>query len=110
MLRSNHLAGSAFWTEGRIYLTVVWVEVLLGSAILLAGMDQPVVLLLISTSAASVVTLVYAALLIKLNRRSLPEAIRMRGARLYLMIASVAFYAFFAIMTVRGELLGLLGG
>jgi hypothetical protein len=96
-VKRNYLRESAFWTESKIYLTVVWAEILLGSAILLGGLDQPLVLLLISTCAASVITLVYSILLIRLNRRDLPGAVRLRGARLVGMGCAVGFYGFFAV-------------
>jgi hypothetical protein len=103
-VKRNHLEGSAFWTESKLYLAVVWGEIALGSIILLSGVTQPLVLLLISTCAASVVTLVYSFLLIRLNRRDLPEAIRLRGPRLAGMVVAIAFYGFFAGGVVIGQL------
>ncbi|MFB4316003.1 Nramp family divalent metal transporter [Actinomadura sp. 21ATH] len=96
-LRRNYLQDSARWTEARIYLAVVWAEIVLGSAILLAGFDQPIALLLVSTCAASVVTLLYSILLVRLNIRDLPAAIRMRGVRLVAMVIAIGFYGFFAL-------------
>ncbi|MEW2357127.1 Nramp family divalent metal transporter [Spirillospora sp. NPDC029432] len=96
-LRRNYLMDSARWTEARIYLAVVWAEIVLGSAILLAGFDQPIALLLVSTCAASVVTLLYTILLVRLNVRDLPAAVRMRGVRLTAMVIAIAFYGFFAL-------------
>jgi len=98
-VKRNYLQDSAV-SESRLYLLFVWVEILFGSAVLLAGVDQPLALLLISTCAASIVTLLYSVLLIRLNRRDLPTAIRLRGWRLAMMCAAVAFYAFFAIGTL----------
>jgi hypothetical protein len=95
-VKRNYLADSAFWTESKLYLAVVWGEIVLGSLILLSGITQPLVLLLISTCAASVVTLVYSCLLIRLNRRDLPEAVRLRGPRLVGMVVAILFYGFFA--------------
>jgi hypothetical protein len=96
-LRRTYLATSTRWTESRLYLAVVWAEIVLGSAILLAGFDQPLTLLVVSTCAASVVTLLYSILLIRLNIKDLPPAIRMRGFRLGAMVVAIGFYAFFAI-------------
>jgi hypothetical protein len=87
-------------SESKLYLLFVWLEILFGSAVLLAGIDQPLALLLISTCAASVVTLLYSVLLIRLNRRDLPGAIGIGGWRLAMMCAAVGFYAFFAIGTL----------
>jgi len=99
-LRRTYLAGSARWTEARLYLAVVWAEIVLGSAILLAGFDQPIALLIVSTCAASVVTLIYSILLVRLNTRDLPAPVRLRGPRLVGMIIAIAFYGFFAVAMV----------
>ena len=99
-LRRNHLAGSRRWTEPRLYLVVVWTEIVLGSLILLAGFSQPLALLIVSTCAASVVPLLYSVLLIRLNVRDLPAPIRIRGWRLGGMLVAIGFYGFFAVATV----------
>ncbi|MEU4688152.1 Nramp family divalent metal transporter [Actinoplanes sp. NPDC023714] len=103
-LRRNYLTDSARWTEPRLYLAVVWAEIVLGSAILLAGFDQPLGLLIVSTCAASVVTLLYSILLVRLNTRDLPAPIRMRGWRLGGMLIAIGFYGFFAIAMVVTQL------
>jgi hypothetical protein len=103
-LRRTYLAGSARWSESRLYLAVVWTEIVLGSAILLAGFTQPLGLLIVSTCAASVVTLLYSILLIRLNTMDLPEPIRMRGWRLGGMVVAIGFYGFFAVATVVTQL------
>jgi hypothetical protein len=100
VVKRAYLADSAFWTEGKLYVAAVWTEIVLGSAILLSGVDQPVSLLVISTCTASVVTLVYSALLVRLNRRDLPPAIRLRGGRLVTMYLAIGFYGFFATAMV----------
>jgi hypothetical protein len=103
-LSRNYLSGSARWTEPRIYLTVVWAEIILGSIILLAGFTQPLGLLIVSTCAASVVTLLYSILLVRLNTRDLPAPVRMRGWRLGGMLVAIGFYGFFAIAMVVTQL------
>ncbi len=103
-LRRNYLTDSARWSEPRVYLVVVWTEIVLGSTILLAGFSQPIGLLIVSTCAASVVTLLYSILLIRLNIRDLPAPVRMRGWRLGGMILAIGFYGFFAIAMVVTQL------
>ncbi len=98
-VKRNYLQDS-WLTESKLYFIFVWAEILFGSVILLSGIDQPLALLLISTRAASVVTLVYSVLLIRLNRKDLPKSIGIRGWRLVMMCAAVGFYAFFAIGTL----------
>ncbi|GAA3962554.1 hypothetical protein Aau02nite_55350 [Amorphoplanes auranticolor] len=103
-VRRNYLAGSARWTEARLYLAVVWGEIVLGSLILLAGFTQPLGLLIVSTCAASVVTLLYSVLLVRLNRKDLPAAIRIGGWRLGGLLAAIGFYGFFAVAMVVTQL------
>ncbi|PSL00885.1 hypothetical protein CLV63_101364 [Murinocardiopsis flavida] len=107
-VKRNYLEDSAFWTEGKLYLAVIWAEVLLGSLILLSGIDQPVELLLISTCAASIVTLTYAILLVRLNRRDVPTAVRMKGVRLVGILLAIGFYGFFAVATLVSQIGGYL--
>jgi hypothetical protein len=103
-LRRNYLMTSARWTEPRLYLAVIWAEIVLGSIILLAGFSQPLGLLIVSTCAASVVTLLYSILLIRLNIRDLPGPVRLGGWRLGGMIIAICFYGFFAVAMVVTQL------
>jgi hypothetical protein len=88
-IKRYYLADSARWSESRLYVAIVWAEILIGSIILLSGVDQPLLLLVISTCAASIVTLFYSILIVRLNIRDLPEAIRLRGVRLAGMIVAI---------------------
>jgi hypothetical protein len=54
----------------------VWLEVLLSVLILLTFYSQPLVLLIAQSSLSGPVMLVYSVLLIQLNRKALPDAIR----------------------------------
>jgi hypothetical protein len=103
-VRRNYLSGSGRWTEARLYLAVVWAEIVLGSVILLAGFSQPLGLLIVSTCAASVVTLLYSVLLVRLNIKDLPAAIRIRGWRLGGLVVAIGFYGFFSIAMVVTQL------
>ena len=103
-LRRNYLQTSARWTEPRLYVTVVWAEIVLGSSILLAGFTQPLGLLIVSTCAASVVTLLYSILLVRLNLKDLPSAVRLGGWRLGGMLVAIGFYGFFAVAMVITQL------
>ena len=68
-------------SESRLYFTVVWTMVVFGSAILLLGFDQPLVLITISTVLGGAIMFVYTCLLLVTNRRYLPAAIQLRGYR-----------------------------
>ena len=59
------------WSESKIYFLVVWSMVLFGTAVLLSGFDQPLVLLVLSACLNGIVMFIYSILLIRLNRKSL---------------------------------------
>ena len=104
VLKSTYLAENPV-SESRLYFIVVWTEIVLGSLILLAGLTQPIVLLTISTVAASVVTFFYSALLIRLNTSNrLPRAVRLRGFRLGMMCLAFLFYGFFATLLLIDQI------
>jgi hypothetical protein len=96
VLKTVYLQESQRWTESRMYFLVVWSSIAAGSAILLSGFNQPLLLLVIAACLNGIVMFVYSILLIQLNRRALPPAIRIRGVRLAMMIFAVLFYGFFS--------------
>ena len=79
-----------------IYFVVVWATVAAGSVILLSGFNQPLLLLVIAACLNGMVMFVYSILLIQLNRRGLPPALRVRGLRLGMLVVATLFYGFFA--------------
>ncbi|MGI8528483.1 MAG: Nramp family divalent metal transporter [Geodermatophilaceae bacterium] len=98
VLKVNYLADSQRWTESRIYTTVVWSLIALGTIILLAGLDQPLVLLVIAAVLGGFMMFVYSILLIQLNRKALPRAIELRGYRLAVMGFVILFFGFFSAL------------
>jgi hypothetical protein len=89
VIRVGYAGGSRRWTESRIYFAVVWLMVVFGVAILLAGFDQPLVLVTISTVLGGFIMFVYSILLVITNRRYLPEALKLRGYRLGAMLFTI---------------------
>jgi hypothetical protein len=96
IVKTVYLPGSQRWTESRIYFAVVWGTVGAGSIILFSGFDQPLLLLVIAACLNGAVMFVYSILLIQLNRRALPAAIRVRGLRLGMLVFATLFYGVFA--------------
>src|SRR3546814_16649630 len=68
ILKTNWLRASQTWTESRLYLTIVWLMVMFGSVILLAGVNQQLLLLVIASALNGLVNFVYSVLHLKLNR------------------------------------------
>jgi hypothetical protein len=96
VVKTVYLPGSQRWSESRVYFLVVWCMVAAGSAILLSGFNQPLLLLVIAACLNGMVMFVYSVLLIQLNRRGLPPALRVRGLRLAMLVFAVLFYGFFS--------------
>ncbi len=99
-LKVSFLGRSVFWTESKIYFTVVWAMIIAGSTILWLGLDQPIVLLVIAAAGGGVVMAFYSVLLILLNRNALPEQIRLKGWRLPIMAFIAVFFAGFSLYLV----------
>ena len=100
ILKGNWLADREAWSESKLYVIVVWGEIVVGSFILAFALDAPLVLMVIAGALGGVAMLVYSALLIRLNRSALPPAIRLRGLRLWAMIWSVALFGGFSFFVI----------
>jgi hypothetical protein len=102
-LKVNAARDSSFWSESKIYFAAVWTMITFGCIVLLSGLEQPLVLLVISSSIAGVMMFIYSMLLIQLNRKALPEQIKIRGVRLAVMACSVLFFGVFSVLLVYDE-------
>ena len=76
----------AGWSESRIYFAIVWTMVIVGSAILMLGFDQPLVLLTISTVLGGAIMFVYTGLLLVTNRRYLDGPVALGGYRIAILV------------------------
>ncbi|TWF81675.1 hypothetical protein FHX44_117620 [Pseudonocardia hierapolitana] len=103
-LKINALKDSLFWTESRIYVTTVWIMIVVGSVILLSGVSQPFLLLVISSSIAGVQMFIYSGLLIQLNRKALPKELQIGGIRLAVLAVSFLFFGFLSVLLVLDSL------
>ena len=96
--------------ESTIYFLLVWGLVLIGCVILLVGFDQPIVLLVISAVVGGTMMAIYSALLIVLNRRVLPQQIRMTTPRLVALAWAVLLFGVLAVLTIIDRVGALIGG
>lgn len=103
VLKTTYMRGSDV-DENRIYFLLVWGLCLVGVVILLLGLDQPLVLLVISGCAAGVMMFVYSMLLLRMNRTALPAAIRVRSYRVVALIWSTVFFGFMAALALNEQL------
>jgi len=91
-LKVTFLRESTFWSESKIYVTVAWLIIVAGSIIMLTVSSQPLVLLIIASAGGGVVMFFYSGMLILLNRRALPEAVKLKSWRLPVMWLIFAFF------------------
>jgi hypothetical protein len=96
--------------ESTLYFGVVWVLVLVGCLVMLAGFAQPLVLLVISACVGGLMMFIYSGLLILLNRRVLPQQIRIRAGRTAVLGWSVALFGILSVLTIIDQVRKLFGG
>ncbi|HYT67019.1 MAG TPA: Nramp family divalent metal transporter [Vicinamibacterales bacterium] len=99
VLKTAYFRESAV-TESRLYFWLVWGLVAIGCGIILAGLNQPMVLLVISACVGGTMMFLYSGLLIALNRRHLPAPIKVRSFRLAVLIWAIVFFGVLAGLTV----------
>jgi hypothetical protein len=95
-LKVNFLKESEFWSESKIYITVVWIMCIGGSLIIWTGI-QPLILLVLSSVGGGFMMFFYSGLLILLNRRTLPDPIKIRSWRLVGMVLAFLLYTSFVV-------------
>jgi hypothetical protein len=98
-LKVIFLRESSFWSESKIYITVVWLLIITGSAIIWTGI-KPLALLVISATGGGFVMALYSVLLIVLNRKALPDFARLKGWRLPVMALIALFYVAFSVFLI----------
>jgi hypothetical protein len=97
VLKTSHFQDA---NESRMYFGLVWGLVAIGIAILLVGFDQPLVLIVISACVGGVMMFVYSMLLIMVNRKALPEPIKVRGGRLVALVWSAGLFGVLSWLTI----------
>ncbi|GAA1556811.1 Nramp family divalent metal transporter [Kribbella sancticallisti] len=99
MIKARYLRDSTI-TESKLYFWLVWGLVFFGILVLLAGLTQPLVLLVISACTAGTMMFVYSGLLWWMNSRALPRAIRISRLRTAVMLFAFLAFGFLAVFTV----------
>jgi hypothetical protein len=103
VLKVSYLRDNETWSESRIYFILVWVLVAWSVIILLAIQSQPLILLIISASIGGFMMFIYSGLLILINKRSLPPAVRIGGFRTATMIWSVLLFGFASVIAISDQ-------
>ena len=97
VLKTTYTPGAS---ESRVYFWLVWGMVGLGCSILMAGMSQPLTLLVISASTGGTMMFLYSFMLIALNRKMLPAAIRITPFRTATLVWSTLLFGSLAALTI----------
>ncbi|MGW2340151.1 Nramp family divalent metal transporter [Streptomyces sp. NPDC001661] len=108
VLKSTYLRGSRV-SESRMYARLVWAVVAVGAIVLLSGLDQPLVLLVISACVSGLMMFVYSILLLVMNRTALPNPLKVRGIRVAALVWAVVLFGVLSVLTVRQQLTDLFG-
>lgn len=103
VLKKTYLHASDI-PENRIYFISVWVMCLVGITILALGLDQPLVLLVISACTAGTMMFIYSILLLMINRKFLPKEIQIKSYRIAAMIWSTVFFGFMAVLAFNEQI------
>ncbi len=99
IVKTSYLQASPI-SESRIYFALVWGLVAVGTGILLAGIDQPLPLLVISACVGGTMMCLYSVLLLRLNRRELPEALKVRAVRAGALVWATLLFGVLAALTI----------
>jgi len=105
VLKTTYARGAS---EHRMYFWLVWGMVGLGCVILLAGVSQPLTLLVISASTGGTIMFLYSFMLIALNRRMLPPALRIGPFRTAALVWSTVLFGSLAALTIYTQVQTLL--
>jgi len=100
VLRVGYLRDSQRWTESRLYAVVVWGMVLFGCAVLLAGFDQPLTLVVLAAALSGMVMFTYSGMLIAINRRFLPPELRIGGLRLAALCWAFLLFGVLSVIVI----------
>ena len=98
ILRSSSLTLSQF------YFIVVWTIIAFGIAVLVAGFDRPLALLVLSATLNGFVMFLYAGLLLWMNTRSLRGPLRPSPLRIAALVGAIAFFGYFSVLTLFDQL------
>jgi hypothetical protein len=94
-------------TLSQLYFGVVWALIVFGAIVLLAGFDQPLLLLVLSASLNGLVMFLYSGLLLWLNLRSFRGPLRPSRTRVLALACALGFFGYFSIVTLLDQAAGL---
>ncbi|WP_279481088.1 Nramp family divalent metal transporter [Aureimonas sp. SK2] len=106
VLRTSYVRNA---NESRLYFWIVWTLVSIGVVVLLAGVTQPLVLLVISACTGGLMMFIYSGLLILLNRRLLVPELRPGAGRVAALLWGFLLFGFLSVLTLGQQIPKLWG-
>ncbi len=104
VIHASTLRESRRWTLSRLYFAVLWSFIAFGVVVLVAGLDQPLTLLVLSASLNAGVMFLYSGLLLWLNLGAFRGALRPHPARMLALAVSLVFFGYFSALTLADRL------
>ncbi len=94
------------WSLSRLYMVILWGLIVFGIAVVTLGLNQPLLLLILSASLNAFVMFLYSGLLLWLNLRSFHGPLRPRPLRCVALMGSLLFFGYFSGLTLWSQLAG----
>jgi hypothetical protein len=115
IIKVNFLRENENWSAGRLYFLILWGQIAIGCAILLAGtlvsnFSQPLFLLKTSAAMNGGVMFLYSMILLYLNSKILPRSLAITPLRFVMLIWACGFFGYFTILALKLEVLPFLFG
>lgn len=104
VIHASLLRAHPRWTLSRLYFAVLWAFIGFGVGVLLAGLDQPLMLLVLSSCLNAGVMFPYSGLLLWLNLSTFHGALRPRPLRILALVVSLVFFGYFGVLTLADRL------
>jgi len=103
VLKQGILPGTR-WSLSQLYFAVVWSLIAFGIAVLWAGFDQPLTLLILSATLNGFVMFLYAGLLLWMNTTSFSGPLRPGPLRIAALVGAILFFGYFSVLTLVDQL------
>lgn len=108
IIKINFLRENENWSQSRLYFVLLWTEIAVGTAILLAGafipnFNQPLFLLKTSAAMNGGVMFIYSVILLYMNNKILSRSLSMNPVRFVAMVWACAFFGYFTCLALKME-------
>jgi hypothetical protein len=90
------------------YFVILWGFIAFGCAVLLAGLESPLLLLILSASLNAAVMFLYSGLLLWLNLRTFRGPLRPGPVRIVALLVAFGFFGYFTLLTLLDRFAALL--